>query len=118
MLSLNHDFTKLAVHKCHEKVFQNSVKQTLNEFRNEFLINRAKNYIRKLLNICFICKRLQSRSYSYTEKSTFPGYRVNRTIPFQVCRVDYLGTAFVKNVYYSNNDEIIKPKLFYLHVVS
>ena len=98
MLSRNHDLTKLLVLKCHEKVFHDGVKQTLNEFRNEFWINQGRNYIRKLLNSCFICKPLQSRSYSYPEKSNLPGYRINRTVSFQVCGVDYLGPVFVKDI--------------------
>ena len=108
MLSRNHDLAKLLVLKCHEKVLHNGVKQTLNELRNEFWINRGRNYIRKLLNICFTCKRLQSRSYSYPEKSNLPGYRVNRTVPFQVWGVNYLGTVFVKDIYHSSNDEMHK----------
>ena len=107
-LSQNHDLTKLLVPKCYEKVVHNGVKQTLSELRNEFSINRGRNYIRKLLNICFTCKRLQSRSYSYPEKSNLPGYRVNRTVPFQVCGVDYLEPVFVKDIYHSSNDEMHK----------
>ena len=49
-------------------------------------------------------KRLQSRSYSYPEKSTFLGYCVDRTVQFQVCGVDYLGPVFVKGIYYNSND--------------
>ena len=41
MLSRNHDLAKLLVLKCHEKVLHNGVKQTLNELRNEFWINRG-----------------------------------------------------------------------------
>ena len=108
MLSRNHDLAKLLVLKCHEKVPHNGVKQTLNELRNEFWINRCRNYIRKLLIICFICKRLQSRSYSYPEKSNLPGYRVDRTVPFQVWGVNYLGPVFVKEIYHSSNDEMHK----------
>ena len=63
---------------------------------------------RKLLNICFTCKRLQLRSYSYPEKSNLPGYRVKRTVPFQVCGVDYLGPVFVKDIYHSSIDEMHK----------
>ena len=84
------------------------MKQTLNELRNEFWINQGRNYIRKLLNICFTCKHLQSRSYSYPEKSNLPGYRVNRTVPFQFCGVDYLGPVFVKDIYRGSNNEMHK----------
>ena len=84
------------------------VRQTLREFRNKFWINRGRNYIRKLHNIYFICKCLQTQSYSYPEKSNLPGYRVNRTVLFQVCGVDYSGPVFVKDIYCSNNDEMYK----------
>ena len=80
MLSRNHDLTELLVLKCHEKVLHNGMKQTLNDLRNEFWINWGRNYTRKLLNICFICKRLQPRSHSY------PGIRIYQvtvlTVPF------------------------------------
>ena len=73
------------------------VRQTLREFRNKFWINRGRNYIRKLHNIYFICKCLQTQSYSYPEKSNLPGYRVNRTVLFQVCGVDYFDVGNVLN---------------------
>ena len=37
-----------------------------------------------------------------------PGYRVSRTVPFQVCGVAYLGPVFVKYIYHSSNDEMPK----------
>ena len=58
MLSQNHNFMTPVELECHEKVFHSGVKETLNEFRNYFWISRSRNYIRKLLSTCFICKRL------------------------------------------------------------
>ena len=57
MQSQNHDLTKFVVLKCHERAFHNGVKQTLNKFRNEFWVNRGRNYMRKLLSTCVIYKR-------------------------------------------------------------
>ena len=37
-----------------------------------------------------------------------PGYRVNSTVPFQVCGVDYLGPVFGKDICHSSNDEMHK----------
>ena len=62
VLSRNHELTKLIVLRCHEKVYHNGVKQTLSELRAESWINRGRSYVRKLLNSCFICTPLQSRS--------------------------------------------------------
>ena len=81
----------------------------MNELRAEFWINRCRSYVRKLLNSCFICKRLQSRSYNYPENSNLPSHRTNTTVPFQVCGVDYLGPLYVKDIYYkSSNDDMHK----------
>ena len=106
--SRNHDSNNLVVLKCHAKVIHESGKQTFNEFRNEFWINRGRNYIRKILNVCFICKRIKLQSYGHLEKSNLPGYRVSRTVPFQVCAVDYVGPIFVKDICCSSNDEMHK----------
>ena len=62
MLSRNHELTKFIILRCHKKVYHNGVKQTLNKLRAEFWINRGRSYVWKLLNSCFICKRLQPRS--------------------------------------------------------
>ena len=69
MLSRNPELTNVIVLRCHKKVYHNGIKQTLNEFRAEFWINRGRRYLRKLLNSCFICKHLQSLSYNYPENS-------------------------------------------------
>ena len=78
----------------------------MNELPVEFWINCGRSYVRKLLNSCFICKLLQSRSYN-TLKTQI--YRINATVPFQVCGADYLGLLYVKDIYYkSSNDDMYK----------
>ena len=77
--------------------------------RAEFWINCGRSYMRKLLNSYFICKRLQSWSYNYPEKSNLPSYRKNTILLFQVCGVHYLGPLYVKDIYYkSSNDDMHK----------
>ena len=99
MLLRNHELTKLIVLRCHKKVYHNGgVKQTLNDLQAEFWINRGRSYVRKLLNNCFICRGLRSRSYNYPQHSNLPSYRINATVPLQVCGVDYLGPLYVKDI--------------------
>ena len=99
MLSKNYELTKLMVLRCHKKVYHNGgVKQTLNDLQAEFWINRGRSYVRKLLNNCFICRGLRSRSYNYPQHSNLPSYRINATVPLQVCGVDYLGPLYVKDI--------------------
>ena len=99
MLSRSHHLTELLVLHCHRKVYHNGTKQTLNEFRSEFWINRGRSYVRKILNSCFLCKKLQSRNFKYPAHSNLPEYRLKSSIPFETCGVDYMGPVFVKNVY-------------------
>ena len=105
MLSRNHELTKFIVLRCHKKSYHNGVKQSLNEFRAELRINCGRSYVWKLLNSCFICKRLQSWSCNYPENSNLPSYRINATVPFQVCGVDYLGPLMVKDIYCKNGND-------------
>ena len=53
MLSRNHELTKLIVLRCHKNVYHDGVKQTLNELRAEFWVNRGRSYIRKLFASVF-----------------------------------------------------------------
>ena len=79
----------------------------MNELRAEFWINCGRSYLRKLLNSCFISKRLQSRSYNYPENSNSPSYRINATVPFQVGGLYYLRPLYVKDICYkSSNDDM------------
>ena len=80
-----------------------------NELRVEFSINRGRSYLWKLLNSCFVSRHLQSRNYNYLENSNLPSYRINATVPFQNCGVDYLGLLYVKDIYCENsNDNVHK----------
>ena len=94
--------------RCYKKVYHNCVKQTLNELRAEVWINRGISYVWKLINSCFIWKRLQSRSYNYAENSNLPSHGINATVPFQVCGADYLGPLYVQDIYSKSNDDMHK----------
>ena len=110
MLSRNHELTKLKVLTCHKKVYHNGMKQTLNELHAEFWINCSRSYARKLLNICFITKLLQSRSYDYPENSNLLSHQINATVPLEVCGVDYLRPLHVKDIYCKYSKEYYHHK--------
>ena len=89
------------------KIYHNGVKQTSNELRAEFWINRGRSYVRKLLN-SYLQKLLNSSFYLQT--SSIPKLQLarklkftivskkNATVLFQVCGVDYLGPLYVKDI--------------------
>ena len=66
LLDANHHVTSLIVRACHERVHHNGVKKTLTELRSRFWIVRGRQVVKKLLNECTICRRLQGKPYSPT----------------------------------------------------
>ena len=63
LLPINNHVTKLIVLHAHEKVFHNGVKATLDEFRSTFWIVKRRQFIKKILKGCLLCKRLEGNSF-------------------------------------------------------
>ena len=105
ILPKEHYFTKLVVLNSHNKeVKHNGVKDTLNYMRSEFWITNSRNYVKKILRECVLCRRFEGKSYSYPEPGPLPEARVNYGHAFNNIGIDYAGPVYVKNVYCVNND--------------
>ena len=102
ILDRRHPITKLFVMDANKRVYHNGLKQTLVEFRNEFYITRARQFVRGL---CVTCKKIHGRPYKYPPFSQLPIYRQVLIVPFSVCGVDYCGPVYVGNLY---DDEMYK----------
>ena len=81
------------------KIYHNGVKQTSNELRAEFWINRGRSYVRKLLNSSFYLQTSSIPKLQLARKLKFTIVsKKNATVLFQVCGVDYLGPLYVKDI--------------------
>ena len=81
------------------KIYHNGVKQTSNELRAEFWINRGRSYVRKLLNSSFYLQTSSIPKLQLARKLKFTiVLKKNATVLFQVCGVDYLGPLYVKDI--------------------
>ena len=102
--------------KCHEKVLHNGVKQTLNELRNKFWINRGRNQIGNYsiyvlhvnAYICEVIVTLKNRIYQVTVLTVPFDFRFMVLIIYDLC----LLKTFIIVV----KMKCIKLTLFYLHV--
>ena len=81
------------------KIYHNGVKQTSNELRAEFWVNRGRSYVRKLLNSSFYLQTSSIPKLQLARKLKFTIVsKKNATVLFQVCGVDYLGPLYVKDI--------------------
>ena len=99
LLPKDNYFTKLLVKYCHELVLHNGLKETLNELRTKFWIPKARNYIRKILFKCLLCKRHEGQQFTYPSPPYLPRSRLSDAYPFTYTGLDYAGPLYVKSIY-------------------
>lgn len=57
LLDKKHHFTLLVVRDCHSRVMHNGVKETFTELRSRYWIVQGRQFVRRLLYECKICRR-------------------------------------------------------------
>ena len=116
ILSKEHKLAKLIV-SCVESLSNHvGVKQTLNEFRNRFLIAQEGSFVKKVVYVkkvkkvknCFICRKYIDKPRVYPEFWSLPKLRLNYLRPFAVEDVDLCCPIFVKNMYFDRYGRMYK----------
>jgi hypothetical protein len=88
ILPRNHHLTRLIVEEGHRKVHHGCVKATLAEVRSKFWVPKGRQYVKKLLSKCTVCKKLTGKPYKAPEAAALPA-RISRS-------VDFAGPLYVK----------------------
>ena len=96
ILPQDNKFTDLVVLDCHEKVHHFKVKGTLSEFRSRFWVTRGRQYVKKVINNCFVCRKLEGKPYNSPPIAPLPDFRVTEAPPFSKVGIDFAGPLFVK----------------------
>ena len=60
LLNRNHELMRLIVLDAHERIKHNGKQHTLPEVWNQYWIPRGKNFIKKILNKCVTCRKVNS----------------------------------------------------------
>ena len=96
ILPRNNKITEMIVMECHERVHHCKVKGTLAEIRSRFWITKGRQYVKKVIRNCFICKKWEGKPYSAPAASALPDFRVTKAPPFSKVGVDFAGPLYIK----------------------
>ena len=99
ILSSKSNFTKLVVNECHLSVGHNLCRDTLTQVRTKYWIPKGRQFVKKVLRECIICRRFESKPLSYPSPPDLPEYRLRDTHAFDAIGIDYAGPVYVKNIY-------------------
>ena len=97
LLDKGHHITSLIVQDSHKRVMHGGVKLTLTELRARFWIVQGRQFVKKLLYKCVICRKLEGRPYRAPPSPPLPEFRVKECPPFAYTGVDFAGPLYVKN---------------------
>ena len=98
LLNKEHHLTILIVRECHKRVMHSGVKATLTELRSKYWIVQARNFVRRTLNECVVCRRHQGKPYLSPPAPPLPAFRVREARPFSHTGVDFAGPLYVREI--------------------
>ena len=96
LVDKEHYFASLIVYDSHRRVMHNGVKETLTDIRSQYWIVRGRQFVRKLIGRCSICRRFEGKPYQAPPPPPLPEFRVRETPPFTATGIDFLGPLYVR----------------------
>jgi len=99
ILPRDNKFTDLLIHDVHERTLHASVQRTISELRNKYWILGARNYVRRIIHQCVVCRRQMSKP-STEEMPPLPPFRVSSDdkIVFKYVGIDFTGPLPIRTV--------------------
>ena len=81
---------------CHSKLHHCKVNATLAELRTRFWVTKGRQYVKRLLSECTICKKLEGKPFNPPNVAPSPDFRVNEAPPFSKIGIDFAGPLYCK----------------------
>ena len=96
LLPRNHHISTLLVRQVHEKVHHSKVVATLSQLRSRFWIVKGRQFVKKIISRCTVCRRYEGRGYKVPPQNDLPGFRLSQKPAFTYVGVDYAGPLYIK----------------------
>lgn len=90
-------YSTLVILDCHEKVFHNGTRETLNLLRQKYWVLRGREQVKYIIRRCILCRKLEGLPFKYTFCPDLPEFRVDESPPFSHVGVDFAGPLIVSD---------------------
>ena len=88
-------FEKLVILDAHDVVCHGGISATLAKVRDEFWLLKGRQKVKKVLNRCVSCKRVQGLPYASPQQPNIPDFRLSTNRAFATVGIDYCGPLYV-----------------------
>ena len=99
LMPKKHPITVILIREAHKAVAHMGMNATVAEIRRNYWIPQIRQCVRKVLNTCIICKKVQGKSFKAPVVPPLPEFRVKCREPFSITGVDYTGAMSVRSNY-------------------
>ena len=93
----------LAVRYCHNLFKHCRARATLAEIRSRFWTTNGRQYVKKVLRDCFVCRKLEGNAFPAPANIQLPHYRIAQSLPFAS-----IGSDFAGPIYYKTKEGMMK----------
>ena len=94
-----HYVTELIIRNCHNNVMHHGVKDTLTEQLQKCYVCRGRQVVKKFINKCLVCRKLEVKPLPSPPPSDLPEYRLSDDCSFSKCGIDFAGPLFVRDIF-------------------
>ena len=88
LLYKQHRLAILITEYAHKRTMHGGVKETLTEIRAKYWFVKGRQFVRKIIYRCVICRRSEGPHYKAVPEPPLPEFRVQEAPPFAYCGVD------------------------------
>ena len=96
LLNSEHYLSESIVKHLHTNLKHTSVKQTLAELRQTFWLCRGRNFVRRVLKNCFLCRKYEEPLFQYPITPPLTKLRLFNSYIFYTTGIDNFGPLYVK----------------------
>ncbi|XP_077865242.1 uncharacterized protein LOC144351801 [Saccoglossus kowalevskii] len=96
LLPTHSSFTSLIISSEHARSMHGGTQTTVTLIRQRYWIPKIRRVVKQATNKCVICRRVVGKPYADPIAAPLPGYRVQKSNPFEVTGVDFTGALHIK----------------------